>query len=239
MDVIISGYGKMGKEVEQLALKRGHKIVAILDTNTDWKEFMELPVKADVLIDFSMPETAIPNMENCFRIGLPIVSGTTGWHDRLPDIQQKCEDSNGSLFHAPNFSIGVNIFFELNRHLAKLMASMEGYSITLSETHHIHKLDEPSGTAVKIAEDLINENPKLESWKLNGPSEGTQLSVQSNREGEVTGYHELVYDSKVDTVKLSHNAKSRGGFVMGALLAAEFLAGKKGIYTMKDLLDLG
>jgi len=215
MKIIISGYGRMGKSVEEVCLQRGHEIAAILDTPVDWEK-KTLPLQDAVVIDFSMPEVAADNILRCFRLGLPVVCGTTGWYNRLEQVTKACAKSNGALFYAPNFSLGVNILFHVNRLLAGIMASAEGYRATISETHHIHKLDAPSGTALRLAEDILNKNPKLKRWE--------------NKANEV------VYDSPEDSLVLKHEAKNRTGFAVGAVLAAEFIQNKKGVFTMDDYL---
>ena len=237
MNIVISGYGRMGKEVEAVALKRGHQILAKIDRTEEWEQLDAEWPKTDVVIDFSQPEVVIDNLNRCFSAGIPIVTGTTGWDKQLEEVSKACNVKKGTLFFAPNFSIGVNIFFLANQQLAKLMAGVEGYSTTIEETHHIHKLDAPSGTAIKTAEGIIGQNPHFEKW-VNQPSmKNSELSIISNREGEVTGTHEVIYDSEVDTLTLKHEAKNRSGFALGAVLAAEFVQGRQGVFTMDDLLE--
>jgi len=235
MKIIISGYGRMGKSVEEVCLQRGHEIAAILDTPVDWEK-KTLPLQDAVVIDFSMPEVAADNILRCFRLGLPVVCGTTGWYNRLEQVTKACAKSNGALFYAPNFSLGVNILFHVNRLLAGIMASAEGYRATISETHHIHKLDAPSGTALRLAEDILNKNPKLKRWENKANDDPEVLPVLSFRKGEVPGIHEVVYDSPEDSLVLKHEAKNRTGFAVGAVLAAEFIQNKKGVFTMNDYL---
>jgi len=238
MNIIISGYGRMGKEVEKIALQRKHRIIAKFDTEEEWKQLDTLKQDIDVVVDFSFPETAVKNIMHCFRSAIPIVTGTTGWYDELDEIKKQCNDFEATLFYAPNFSIGINIFFRANKQLAKLMKGVEGYKVSMKETHHIHKLDAPSGTAIKAAEDIIEANDELTSW-VNRPSFGDDtLPILSYREGEVPGTHEVFYESDADRITLKHEAKNRSGFALGAVLAAEFVKGKKGVFTMDELLKL-
>ncbi len=235
MKIIISGYGRMGKTVEEVCHQRGHEIVVIVDNPSDWEK-TTLPSQDTVVIDFSMPEEAVNNILRCFRLGLPIVTGTTGWYNELETVKKACTKAQGTLFYAPNFSLGVNILFHINRLLANIMASAEGYRTSISETHHIHKMDAPSGTALRLAEDILHENPQLRKWE-NAPGDDPHtLPILSFREGEIPGIHEVVYDSEVDRLTLKHEAKSRKGFALGAVLAAEFIQEKKGVFTMHDYL---
>ena len=238
MKIIISGYGRMGKEVEAIALQRGHVIVAKIDRPEEWEQFETLWTQADVVVDFSQPDVVVENLKRCFKAEIPVVTGTTGWYGQMEEVARECKVQNGTLFYAPNFSIGVNLFFRANRQLAKLMAGVEGYSVHIEETHHIHKLDAPSGTAIKIAEGIMMENPQPEKWVNEISDKKSELSIVSKREGKVTGTHEVVYDSEVDTITLKHEAKNRSGFALGAVLAAEFVQGKLGIFTMDDLLKV-
>jgi 4-hydroxy-tetrahydrodipicolinate reductase len=235
MKVIISGYGRMGKMVEEVCRQRGHEVAAIIDNPSGW-ETTTLPLQDSMVIDFSMPEVAVNNILHCFRLGIPVVTGTTGWYDKLESVKKACANTSGTLFYAPNFSLGVNILFHVNRVLAKIMASAEGYRVSVSETHHIHKLDAPSGTALRLAEDILRENPQLKTWKNTFDENPEVLPVISYREGEVPGIHEVVYNSEADILTLKHEAKNRKGFALGAVLAAEFLSGKKGVFTMNDFL---
>ncbi len=238
MKIVISGYGKMGKEVEKIALSRKHAISAKLDTDKDWEKYSGLITSADVVIDFSMPGVVVDNIFRCFDLGLPVVTGTTGWYDRLAEVRKVCEEKNGVLFYAPNFSIGVNLFFKVNAYLAKLMSGVEGYKVRVEETHHIHKLDAPSGTAIKLAESIIANNEHIRKWIGHETGEPEELPVISFREGEVPGTHVVTWYSDADRITLKHDAKNRSGFALGAVLAAEFLIGKKGVFTMEDLLGI-
>lgn len=219
MKIAYFGYGKMGRAVEAVALERGHTTAAIIDP------LVESPstIAADVAFEFSTPATAVDNILRCFDLGIPVVSGTTGWNARLDEVVDICRQRGQTLFVASNFSIGMNIMFELNRRLAELMQGRD-YQVAISETHHIHKLDAPSGTAIVLADDIA------------AVTGGERPHITSHRIGEVPGIHEVVYDSAVDTLTLRHEAKNRKGLALGAVLAAEFLVGKKGIYTMRDLL---
>ena len=237
MKIVISGYGKMGKEVEKIALSRKHTIITKIDTLDDWEKYSGQITSADVVIDFSMPGVVVDNIFRCFDIGVPIVTGTTGWYDRLEEVNKVCEKTNGAIFYAPNFSIGVNLFFKVNEFLARLMAGVEGYRARIEETHHIHKLDAPSGTAIKTAEIIMTGNKKINKWVDHDSDKPDELPVISFREGEVPGIHVVIWDSDADRITLKHEAKNRSGFALGAVLAAEFVVGKKGVFTMEDLLE--
>lgn len=236
MDIIISGYGRMGKEVEKACLNRNHRIIAKIDNGDDWQKLPGVDFPSAVAIDFSIPEEAVNNYLKCFELGLPIVTGTTGWHDKFDHVVEQCANHDGTFFYAPNFSIGVNVFFNANAYLARLMSGLNNYKVHIDETHHIHKMDAPSGTAIATAEGIIKEHKNLESWSLNKQENDRSLPIHSFREGEVTGVHEVVYESGEDKLTLKHEAKNRGGFALGAVLAAEFVAGKKGVFNMDDLL---
>lgn len=237
MDIIISGFGRMGKEVEKVCLNRNHNIIATFDKINDWKLLTSINYSKAVVVDFSLPNEATNNFIRCFELGLPIVTGTTAWYDNFDFVVEQCNKYKGSFFYAPNFSIGVNIFFKANRYLAKLMSGFNNYSVQINETHHIHKIDEPSGTAIAIAEGIIDNYKNLKSWSLNKQNSNKSLPIFSFREGEVTGTHEVIYESNEDLLSLTHEAKNRSGFALGAVLAAEFLVGKKGVFNMDDLLN--
>lgn len=257
MNIIILGYGKMGHEVEQVALQRGHKIIARIDNSSELENLKTLKSekRSDsedvVAIEFSTPATALNNIYRCFDMNIPVVCGTTAWYQHLDEVKSRCENENQALFYAPNFSIGMNIMFILNKQLAKLSENYN-YRLSLSETHHIHKLDKPSGTAVKLAEDIIENNDNYKSWELNQltidnlqlTSNNEQLTiskvlpVEAIREGDVFGIHEVKAESDCDIIQLRHEAFSRKGFATGAVIAAEFLLGKKGIFTMENLLKI-
>ena len=236
MKIALIGYGKMGKTIEQIALNRGHQIVSIVDINNP-EEFQSANFKsADVAIEFTTPATAFDNYMKSFAAGVPVVSGTTGWLDRIGEIKEKCEKEGKTFFYASNFSIGVNIFFALNKYLAKIMNNFPSYNISMKETHHIHKLDAPSGTAITLAEGIIENVDRKDRWTLETAEQPTDLPIHAIREGEVPGIHEVTYESDVDYISIKHDAKSRAGFALGAVVAAEFTAGKKGFLGMDDML---
>jgi 4-hydroxy-tetrahydrodipicolinate reductase len=237
MKILIWGYGRMGKEVEKAALSRGHQIVEKIDLNNINSISEKLLKKTDVAIEFTTPESAPANYIKCFEAGLPVVSGTTGWLDKEEEIKNICKEKNGTFFYASNFSLGVNIFFEVNKFLAKLMNKINQYDVSIEETHHIHKKDKPSGTAITIARQIIENNERYNSWKLNAKEPGI-LPVYSTREGEIVGIHTVNYTSKTDKISITHEAFSREGFAQGAVIAAEFVKDKKGCYTMEDLLRM-
>ncbi|RHU26192.1 MULTISPECIES: 4-hydroxy-tetrahydrodipicolinate reductase [Parabacteroides] len=237
MKIALIGYGKMGKTIEQIALSRGHQIVSIVDINNP-EEFQSANFKsADVAIEFTTPATAFDNYMKSFAAGVPVVSGTTGWLDRIGEIKEKCEKEGKTFFYASNFSIGVNIFFALNKYLAKIMNNFPSYNISMTETHHIHKLDAPSGTAITLAEGILENVDRKERWTLETAEQPTDLPIHAIREGEVPGIHEVTYESDVDYISIKHDAKSRAGFALGAVVAAEFTAGKKGFLGMDDMLQ--
>ena len=238
MKIAIIGYGKMGKQIENLAREKKVEITAIVDDENEWQEKISDIKKADVAIEFSTPETAIENIKKCFELKIPLVTGTTGWHDQFEEIKKECITSNNSLFFASNFNIGMNIFFALNKYIAGNAEFLKDYKISIEETHHTAKLDSPSGTAITLANDLINELSWINKW-INKPSDKTdELGISSHREGEVTGTHDVVFESEFDIITLSHSAKNRRGFAHGALISAEWIIGKKGVYSMSDLLKL-
>ena len=201
------------------------------------EEFQSANFKsADVAIEFTTPATAFDNYMKSFAAGVPVVSGTTGWLDRIGEIKEKCEKEGKTFFYASNFSIGVNIFFALNKYLAKIMNNFPSYNISMTETHHIHKLDAPSGTAITLAEGIIENVDRKDRWTLETAEQPTDLPIHAIREGEVPGIHEVTYESDVDYISIKHDAKSRAGFALGAVVAAEFTAGKKGFLGMDDML---
>lgn len=238
MKIALIGYGKMGKEIENLALKRGHNIIFKFDVNNQNEFTSENLKKVDVAIEFTQPNSAFENYRKCFEANVPVVSGTTGWLEKLPEIKQQCDRYGQTFFYASNFSIGVNLFFKLNKQLAILMNKIEGYDVSISEIHHLEKKDAPSGTAVTIAEDLIKNLNNKETWVKENTVNETEITVRSFREGKVPGTHTVKYDSDVDYIEIKHSAKNRKGFALGAILAAEFTKNNKGFLTMDDLLDL-
>jgi 4-hydroxy-tetrahydrodipicolinate reductase len=237
MKIALLGYGRMGKEIEKIALERGHKIVLKIDIqNADELTARNLQ-KADVAIDFSIPESAFNNIMNCFKAGIPIVSGTTGWLNRYNEVSDYCKEHHNSFFYASNYSIGVNIFFEVNKALARMMNRYPSYEISLEEIHHIHKLDSPSGTAITIAEGILENLKRKKNWKLGENTDKDSLQITAKREGEVPGTHIVTYDSEVDYLEIKHVAKNRKGLALGAVIAAEFILGKTGIFSMNDLMN--
>lgn len=231
MKIALLGYGKMGKTIEILAKKSGHEIVF----KSSSKEILGLLNEASVAIDFSTPETAFENIKCALEIGIPVVSGTTGWLKDYDKVIKFCEERNGSFIYASNFSIGVNLFFNLNAQLAKIMGRWDTYKPSISEIHHIHKKDAPSGTAISLAEEIIKHSNKV-GWKLDEASE-EEIEITANRMDNVHGLHEVVYASDIDSIAIKHEAHSREGFAIGAILASEWLQLKKGVFTMKDVLN--
>ena len=242
MKIILFGYGKMGHEVEKIALQRGHEIIAAIDNEEDFKNsgIQEFKGSGDVVaIEFSTPATAFDNIKRCFDLNIPVVCGTTAWYQHFDEVKERCEKEGQSLFYAPNFSIGMNIMFMLNNQLAKITEKYD-YKLSLTETHHIHKLDKPSGTAVKLVDDILANNRNYNSWELtndNADVAADALPITAIREGEYFGIHEVQAQSDCDIIRLSHEAFSRKGFASGAVIAAEFILGKKGLFTMNDLLN--
>ena len=235
MKIALIGYGKMGKTIEQIALQRRHQIVSIIDINNTADFDSEAFRSADVAIEFTTPATALGNYMRCFEANVPVVSGTTGWLSHLDEVKAKCEQEGKTFFYASNFSVGVNIFFALNRYLAKIMNGFPAYDVRMTEVHHIHKLDAPSGTAITLAEGILDNVERKERWTLETAEQPTDLPIHAIREGEVPGIHEIIYESEADTISIKHDAKSRAGFALGAVIAAEFTAGKKGFLGMNDL----
>lgn len=223
----------MGKTIEQIALQRGHEIVLKIDENSSHYDI----TLADVAIDFSIPTAAFSNISNCINNQVPVISGTTGWLAKLPEAVALCKEKNGAFISASNFSLGVNIFFELNVHLAKMMRNLEQYDISIEEIHHTKKLDAPSGTSITLAEGII-ENTDKESWALNVTTNENAIPITAKRIDEVPGTHTVAYKSAVDTIEIKHTAHSRDGFALGAVIAAEWLVGKTGVFSMKDVLGL-
>jgi 4-hydroxy-tetrahydrodipicolinate reductase len=243
MRIALIGYGKMGRTIEALGKVQGHSFPLIIDEENPEDLNAEKLKGIDVAIEFTTPDAAPGNITACLNLGIPVVSGTTGWNAQLPEIERLCRERGGTLFHASNFSIGVNILFAMNRQLARIMDRFPAYRVSMEEVHHIHKLDAPSGTAISLAEQILEESSHLNRWKLKGEREKetgarNELSIEAIREGEVKGRHTIVYESEVDTLSLKHDALSRDAFATGAILAAEFVLGKRGIFGMHDLLKL-
>jgi 4-hydroxy-tetrahydrodipicolinate reductase len=235
MNIALLGYGKMGKEIEAIALQKNHKIVLKLDKSNASSIRPEDLKKADVAIEFSTPHTVLQNIAMCFDAQLPVVVGTTGWYDSFEEIKKLCTEKNGSLFYATNFSVGVNLFFKLNKYLAHLLNNYEDYEVSMEEIHHIHKLDKPSGTAITLANQVIENLDRKKAWSITEKNEDT-LFIKDVREGEVPGTHIIKYHSAIDDIEIMHKAHNRKGFAYGAVIASEFLKGKKGIYSMSDII---
>jgi len=237
MRAALIGYGKMGKTIEKILIERGHSIVSIIDVDNP-EDFQSDTFKsADVAIEFTFPSSAFDNYLKCFAANIPVVAGTTGWLEHLEEVKTICEKEGKTFFYASNFSLGVNIFFAVNKYLAKLMNNFPQYDVSMSETHHIHKLDAPSGTAIVLAQDIFRQVERKKQWTLAKTGDPADLTIEAIREGEVPGIHEITYESDVDCIQIKHSSKSRLGLALGAVLAAEFTIGKKGFLGMNDLLQ--
>lgn len=241
MKIALLGYGKMGKIIEEIAISRGHSIVLKVDEHNA-KTFTDNELKAaEVAIEFTRPDAVIANIQRCFSCGVPVVVGTTGWYNHLPGMIEECKRVNGTLFHASNYSIGVNLFFQLNERLAELMNGFPEYEVGIEEIHHVHKLDAPSGTALTIANGLMSKLQRKKNWKLyENDAEvfesESELPIISIREGEVPGTHSVSYISDVDRIDITHEAFNRKGFAVGAVVAAEWVHTRNGVFTMNDML---
>ncbi len=233
MKIALLGYGRMGKEIEKIALERGHEIVL---RKTEENDYSGLEY-ADVAIDFSIPTAATENISTCFNHNIPVVSGTTGWLEHYNDMTDLCQEKNGAFLYGSNFSVGVNLFFELNSYLAKLMANIKEYNVSMEEIHHTQKLDAPSGTAITLAQGIIAETD-YKQWTMDNANDN-EIYIDAKRIEDVPGTHSVFYKSTVDEIEIKHTAFSRQGFALGAVIAAEWILGKKGIFTMKDVLNLG
>jgi len=232
MKIALLGYGKMGKVIERIALERGHEIV-MRKSGNDTFEGLE---NADVAIDFSIPDAAVTNISTCLNSNMPVISGTTGWLDNYDKMVSLCEEKSGAFIYGSNFSLGVNIFFELNNHLAKIMSKFSQYKVTMEEVHHTQKLDAPSGTAITLAKGII-DNSDYSSWALEN-AKNDEILIEAKRIENVPGTHTVIYNSEVDAIEIKHIAHNREGFALGAVIAAEWIQDKKGVFTMKDVLDL-
>lgn len=232
MKIALLGYGKMGKVIEKIALERHHEIV-LRKSSTDTFDGIE---NADVAIDFSVPESAVENISYCIEKGIPIVSGTTGWLENYPKMVSLCEEHKAAFIYGSNFSLGVNLFFELNNFLAQMMGKFKEYDVVMEEIHHTQKLDKPSGTAISLANAILNHTSKNQ-WSIDKPSQD-DLFIDVKRIDAVPGTHSVIYNSIVDSIEIKHTAHSRDGFALGAVIAAEWILGKTGVFTMKDVLDL-
>ena len=234
MNIALLGYGKMGKTIEQIAINRGHKIVLTVDKDDENYDI----TKADVAIDFSIPTVAFNNISNCLNNGVPVISGTTGWLEHYDKAVALCEEKKGAFIYASNYSLGVNIFFELNKTLAKMMSTLKQYNVPMEEIHHTQKLDAPSGTAISLANDIIALNSNFENWQLDESGEKT-IPIVAKRIADVPGTHTIKYESEVDTISIEHIAHNRQGFALGAVVAAEWIVGKSGVFSMNDVLNIG
>jgi len=238
MKIAIIGYGKIGHMIETTALNRGHEIGSKIDLGDDRLMKLESLKQHDIGIEFTGPDSAYSNISRCLDAGLPVVSGSTGWTERLGELKDRCDSEGHAFFYASNFSLGVNILFHLNKQLAKIMDAYQPYDVDLTEIHHVHKLDSPSGTAITMAEDILERICRKNKWSMADKTANEELKIQSLREGEIAGIHEVRYESEYDEILLRHSAKDRRGFALGAVMAAEYLQGKKGFHTMQDMLNL-
>ncbi|WP_395066441.1 4-hydroxy-tetrahydrodipicolinate reductase [Flavobacterium sp.] len=232
MKIALLGYGKMGKVIERIALERGHEIVVRKSSSDDYSGLEN----ADVAIDFSVPDAAVANITECLNSGIPIVSGTTGWLEDYHKMENLCKEKNAAFIYGSNFSLGVNLFFELNDYLAKIMSKFNQYNVSMEEIHHTQKLDKPSGTAISLANGIIN-NTKYNDWSIDNPT-AEEVFIDVKRIDSVPGTHSIFYTSEVDTIEIKHTAHNRDGFAIGSIIAAEWLIGKKGVFTMRDVLNL-
>jgi 4-hydroxy-tetrahydrodipicolinate reductase len=237
MNIALIGYGKMGKSIEKMATQRGHHISSIVDLDSQEKLSEIAPDNTDVVIEFSNPSSAFDNIGACLRQKVPVISGTTGWLDQLPNVEALCVAHQGTFLTASNFSLGVNIFFKLNEWLSQVIGQFPDYKIDIEETHHLQKLDKPSGTAITLAEDIIKTHPHYRRWALDASKEN-DIKIASFRQEEVAGKHVIKYHSSIDTIAITHEAHSREGFALGAVLVAEWIQDKKGIFTMNDFIKI-
>lgn len=232
MKIALLGYGKMGQTIERIALERGHEIVLKKDEFNTYEGLSN----ADVAIDFSIPMVAVSNISSCFHANVPVISGTTGWLEDYDEMVALCVAKNGAFISSSNFSLGVNLFFELNEYLAKMMSKFDSYQVEMEEIHHTQKLDAPSGTAISLAKGVI-ENSAYTKWTLDNPKPN-EIHIEAKRIENIPGTHTVTYNSIVDSIEIKHTAHNRDGFALGAVIAAEWIVGKKGVFTMKDVLEL-
>ncbi|MDD3320155.1 MAG: 4-hydroxy-tetrahydrodipicolinate reductase [Paludibacter sp.] len=237
MKIALIGYGKMGKTIERIALGRGHKIVSVIDVDNLDDFDSEAFKSADVAIEFTVPQVAVSNIKRAFKSNVPIVCGTTGWTEALPELKKIIETEGKTLFWSSNFSLGVNIFMAVNKYLAGIMNQFPNYNVEMTEVHHTQKLDAPSGTAITLAEGILEKLDRKDSWTKEIETKPNEMAIKSIREGQVPGIHTIRYESEVDSIEITHDAKSREGFALGAVVAAEFTAGKKGLLGMNDLFN--
>jgi len=238
MKIAIIGYGKMGKMIEEVAVERNHSIVLKVNIDNTEDFTKENITKADVAIEFTGPSSAFENVKRCIEFGIPVVSGSTGWNDKIDVIKKLTLDKGGSFLHTSNFSIGVNIFFEINKKLAELMARQPEYDVSMVEIHHTQKLDAPSGTAVTLAEQILGRSASKSKWVNQPSSNKNELSIISERKDPAPGIHKVKYSSEIDDIEIIHTAHNRKGFALGAVMAAEFISNKKGVFTMDQVLGL-
>lgn len=237
MKIALIGYGKMGRAIERIALERGHEVVCRIDADNQEEFDSHGFASADVAIEFTTPSTAVANYRRAFELGVPVVSGTTGWGAQMPEIKRICDNGEGTLFWTSNFSLGVNIFFAVNKYLAAIMDGFPQYTPSMEEIHHIHKLDHPSGTAITLAEGIIAADGRVKGWTEDSAQAGDgEMLIEHRREGEVPGTHIIRWDSPVDTITIEHMAKSREGFALGAVVAAEWTKGRHGWLTMDEMM---
>ncbi len=236
MRIALLGYGRMGKVIEGIAINRGHEVILKIDVSNKADIGLINTENIEVVIEFSSPEAAFENIRHCMQNGIPTVSGTTGWLDKKTEIDTLCIENNSAFFYASNYSIGVNLFFRLNKQLAKLIAPYHNYSVSMEEIHHVLKLDAPSGTAITLAEGIIENNNRFDNWVNDVEPKENEINIESIREGLVPGTHNVKYISNIDTITIGHEAHSREGFALGAVIAAEWLIDKKGVKNMDDLL---
>ncbi len=236
MKIALIGYGKMGKTIERIVQERGHEIVSVIDINNQDDFSSDAFKSADVAIEFTVPSVALENYKKAFKSGVAVVSGTTGWNDKLPEMKELIEKEGYTLFWSSNFSIGVNIFMAVNKYLAKIMNQFTDYNVEMTEIHHTQKLDAPSGTAITLAEGILQNLERKTIWSKEIQNTDSELAIKSIREGQVPGIHTIRYESNVDSIEITHDAKSREGFALGAVVAAEFTFGKKGLLGMEDML---
>ncbi len=234
MKIAILGYGKMGHEIEKIAVSKNHTIELVVDNETDWLTGIDKLTQCDVAIEFSNPNAVESNIYQCFKANVPIVVGTTGWHDKKASIEAYCMSAKQCMLTASNFSVGVNIFFEINKKLADLMNRFPDYDVSMEEAHHIHKLDSPSGTAITLANDIITKLDRKNQWSETENNQQT-IPIHAVREGDIVGTHSVTYQSAVDYIQIKHHAYNRSGFALGAVLAAEYICGKKGVFTFGDI----
>lgn len=238
MRILLIGYGKMGKTIEQMALAKGHQIAGTIDHTNAETLNSYTPDNTDVAIEFTHPEAAFGNISYCLKQGIPVVSGSTGWLDRYSEAVALCQENKGAFFYASNYSVGVNLFFHFNEYIASKMQAYKEYQVSIREIHHLQKVDKPSGTGITTAEGILASFPDLQGWAADNDSDKSKLNIVSEREPDVVGTHIVTYESEVDKIELGHIAHSRAGFAEGALMAAEWLKDRQGVYGMKDMLNL-